>query len=50
MVHSLVSPVALSSFAQDARAGLTRPGQKELPSKYLRAALGAKAKRPGRAA
>ncbi len=35
MVHSLVSPIAVSTFAQDVRAGLTRPGQKELPSKYL---------------
>jgi L-histidine N-alpha-methyltransferase len=35
MVHSLVSPIASSTFAQDVRAGLTRPGQKELPSKYL---------------
>lgn len=35
MVHSLVSPVATSSFAQDVRAGLSRPGQKELLSKYL---------------
>ena len=35
MVHSLVSPTLVSTFAQDVRAGLTRPGQKELPSKYL---------------
>jgi len=35
MVHSLVSPVATSSFAEDVRAGLARPGQKELLSKYL---------------
>jgi dimethylhistidine N-methyltransferase len=35
MVHSLVSPIAVSTFAQDVRAGLTRPGPKELPSKYL---------------
>jgi L-histidine Nalpha-methyltransferase len=35
MVHSLVSPVAVSSFAQDVRAGLSRRGQKELLSKYL---------------
>jgi L-histidine N-alpha-methyltransferase len=35
MVHSLVSPVATSSFAHDVRAGLTRSGQKELLSKYL---------------
>jgi dimethylhistidine N-methyltransferase len=35
MVHSLVSPVAASSFAQDVRAGLARHGQKELLSKYL---------------
>ena len=25
MVHSLVSPIAVSTFAQDVRAGLTRP-------------------------
>src|SRR5204863_9404254 len=25
----------LSEFAEDVRAGLSRPGQKELPSKYL---------------
>jgi dimethylhistidine N-methyltransferase len=32
----------LSEFAADVRAGLTKPGQKELPSKYLYDALGSK--------
>ena len=31
-----------TSFAEDVRAGLTLPGQKELPSKYLYDALGSK--------
>lgn len=35
-----VDPVA--AFAADVRAGLTKPGQKELPSKYLYDALGSK--------
>jgi dimethylhistidine N-methyltransferase len=35
MVHSLVDSTALSQFAADVRAGLTKPGQKELPSKYF---------------
>ncbi len=32
----------ISDFAADVRAGLTKPGQKELPSKYLYDALGSK--------
>lgn len=35
MVHSLVSSVGTSTFADDVRAGLTLPRQKELLSKYL---------------
>ncbi len=35
MVHSLVLQTAGSTFAADVRAGLTKPGQKELPSKYF---------------
>src|SRR6185503_4570645 len=35
MVHSLVLASALSDLATDVRAGLTKPGQKELPSKYF---------------
>ena len=35
MVHSLVPAADTSSFAHDVRDGLTRPRQKELPSKYL---------------
>src|SRR5260370_22837129 len=31
---------ALDEFAADVRAGLTKPGQKELPSKYLYDELG----------
>jgi L-histidine N-alpha-methyltransferase len=34
------SGILLSDFAADVRAGLTRPGQKELPSKYLYDELG----------
>jgi len=34
LVHSIVSNLAYE-FASDVRAGLTRAGQKELPSKYL---------------
>src|ERR1700688_2587745 len=30
----------LSEFAEDVRSGLSRPGQKELPSKYLYDAVG----------
>ncbi|MEO6462559.1 MAG: L-histidine N(alpha)-methyltransferase [Candidatus Eisenbacteria bacterium] len=35
MVHSLASSIATSTFADDVRAGLTLPRQKELLSKYL---------------
>ncbi len=35
MVHSLVNSTALGTFAADVRAGLLKPGQKELPSKYF---------------
>lgn len=34
LVHAIPANVS-SDFAADVRAGLTRPGQKELPSKYL---------------
>src|SRR5436853_6556977 len=34
LVHSIPAN-ATYEFASDVRAGLTRPGQKELPSKYL---------------
>lgn len=34
LVHAITSDLAYE-FASDVRAGLTRPGQKELPSKYL---------------
>jgi L-histidine Nalpha-methyltransferase len=37
-LHSTDSRV--SEFAEDVRAGLTKPGQRELPSKYLYDALG----------
>lgn len=36
----LAHPRPLSQFARDVRAGLTRPGQKELPSVYLYDAIG----------
>lgn len=32
---SLIQPTALNEFAAEVRAGLKRPGQKELPSRYL---------------
>ena len=35
MVHTLMELGALSDLARDVRAGLTKPGQKELPSKYF---------------
>ena len=41
LTHSIITdPVA--EFAADVRAGLTRPGQKELPSKYLYDTVGSK--------
>lgn len=35
MVHTLLDPKGVTDLAADVRAGLTRPGQKELPSKYF---------------
>ena len=35
MVHTLLELRALQDFARDVRDGLTKPGQKELPSKYF---------------
>jgi dimethylhistidine N-methyltransferase len=35
MVHTLVDSTTLRGFAADVRAGLTKPDQKELPSKYF---------------
>ena len=35
MVHTLLELGALSDLARDVRAGLSKPGQKELPSKYF---------------
>jgi L-histidine N-alpha-methyltransferase len=35
MATAVVAQYSLSNFAADVRAGLLRPGQKELPSKYL---------------
>jgi dimethylhistidine N-methyltransferase len=35
MVHTLLELRALEDFARDVRAGLLKPGQKELPSKYF---------------
>src|SRR5262245_32765325 len=37
-----VSPGPVSRFAEDVCAGLTKPGQKELPSKYLYDAVGSR--------
>ena len=34
LVHAIPANASYE-FAADVRAGLTRPGQKELPSKYL---------------
>jgi len=42
MLKNAMSAAPLPAFAADVRAGLTRPGQKELPSKYLYDALGSK--------
>src|SRR5262249_31438442 len=41
LTNAIVSNVA-ANFADDVRAGLTRTGQKELPSKYLYDAVGSK--------
>ena len=35
MVHTLLELRAVQDFARDVRTGLTKPGQKELPSKYF---------------
>jgi L-histidine N-alpha-methyltransferase len=35
MVHTLLELRAFTDLAHDVRAGLTKPGQKELPSKYF---------------
>ena len=35
MVHTLLELRAVQDFAREVRAGLTKPGQKELPSKYF---------------
>jgi L-histidine N-alpha-methyltransferase len=35
LTKTIASPSSLSDFAAEVRAGLVRPGQKELPSKYL---------------
>ena len=35
MATAVVAQYSQSNFAGDVRAGLLRPGQKELPSKYL---------------
>src|SRR5215475_7440521 len=42
MRTSAVVTGAESDFAEDIRLGLTKPGQKELPSKYLYDTLGSK--------
>ena len=41
LTNAIVADVS-ADFAADVRAGLTKPGQKELPSKYLYDALGSK--------
>ena len=42
MLTNAINTTAVHEFAADVRAGLTRSGQKELPSKYLYDALGSK--------
>jgi L-histidine Nalpha-methyltransferase len=42
MHTSTIAPITAGEFAADVRNGLTRPGQKELPSKYLYDAIGSK--------
>ena len=42
MLTETLLETAPSAFAADVRAGLTKPGQKELPSKYFYDALGSK--------
>jgi L-histidine Nalpha-methyltransferase len=41
LTNAIVADVS-AEFAADVRIGLTKPGQKELPSKYLYDALGSK--------
>src|SRR5689334_25314677 len=42
MHTSTIAPLTAAEFAADVRNGLTRPGQKELPSKYLYDTIGSK--------
>src|SRR6516162_8313729 len=42
MLTNAIAAGAVSEFAADVRAGLTKSGQKELPSKYLYDTLGSK--------
>src|SRR5712691_3207803 len=42
MPSSTIAADLVTEFAADVRAGLTKPGQKELPSKYLYDTLGSK--------
>jgi dimethylhistidine N-methyltransferase len=42
MPNVAVAPNPAGIFAEDVRAGLTKPGQKELPSKYFYDAVGSK--------
>ena len=42
MLTNAIVADAVSDFAADVHAGLTKEGQKELPSKYLYDALGSK--------
>ena len=42
MLTNAIATAPISDFAADVRAGLTKAGQKELPSKYLYDALGSK--------
>lgn len=42
MITHAISAGPLTEFAAEVRAGLTKPGQKELPSKYLYDAVGSK--------
>ena len=41
LTNAIVADAAVD-FAADVRTGLTKPGQKELPSKYLYDTLGSK--------
>ena len=42
MLTNSVTPATISDFAVDVRSGLSKSGQKELPSKYLYDALGSR--------